>query len=291
MRKPVVAMLCVVVCLPVAAAEEGARLTPLGVVNTPAGELLRQLETSSLPIANQSLRPSPNVVLEGAEPAFIFPVVGSAGVFRTEAVLVNRRNQSQTIAAYYWPIGAGASNCNLSGRAYLMSASTKYLYTDFVNDLFQQSGTFGSVIIIGMNSSGSAADPNARIDGNARIWSLAAGGGTASQNFPSMSVQVPPGQQGAFGLRSDEFYRTNWGIFNYDSNTRTFDIVFDGLRGLSQISRDIPPCSLIQQAVPGGPYGGLEVVFVPRDGGGLFYAYGSSVDNVSSDAWSVPARK
>lgn len=290
MRKPVLAMLCLVVCLPIAAAEEGARLTPLGVVNTPAGELLRQLETSSLPIANQSLQPSPNVVLEGAEPAFIFPVVGSAGAFRTEGVLVNRRNQSQTIAAYYWPLGAGAANCNLSGRTYVMSAGTKYLYTDFVNDLFQQTGTFGSVIIIGVTSSG-AADTNARIDGNARIWSLASGGGTASQNFPSMSVQVPPGQQSAFGLRSDEFYRTNWGIFNYDSNTRTFDIAFDGFRGSSQISGDIPPCSLIQQAVPGGPYGGLEIIFAPRDGGGLFFGYGSSVDNMSSDAWSVPARK
>ena len=106
-----------------------------------------------------------------------------------------------------------------------------------------------------------------------------------------MSIQVPAGQQSAFGLRSDEFYRTNWGIFNYDTVTRTFDILFDGLRGSSQISRDIPPCSLVQQLVPGGPYGSLEIVFAPRDGGGLYFAYGSSVDNTSLDAWSVPARK
>src|SRR5258707_13139911 len=106
-----------------------------------------------------------------------------------------------------------------------------------------------------------------------------------------MSIAVPPGNQSAFGLRKDEFYRTNWGILNYDTTTRRFDIIFNGLRGFSSISVDIPPCSLIQQAVPGGPYGSFEIGFSPRDGGGLYYAYGSSVDNASSDAWSVPARK
>jgi len=283
MRKPVLAVLCLVLCLPIAASEEAARLRPAGIVSMSAGELLKQLEASHS-------RPSPNVVLEGAEPAFIFPVVGSAGVFRTEGVLVNRRNQSQQIAAFYWPLNGGAANCSIQGLAYTMNPSTKYFYSDLLQGVFGQSGSFGSVIIIG-TTTGGVADPNAQLDGNARIWAPAAGGGTASQNFPSMSVQVPPGQQSAFGLRADEFYRTNWGIFNYDSTTRTFDMVFDGLRGASQMSINIPPCSLIQQAVPGGPYGALEVVFSPRDGGGLFYAYGSSVDNASSDAWSVPARK
>jgi hypothetical protein len=171
-----------------------------------------------------------------------------------------------------------------------MQANTKYLYTDLVADLMDTTNSFGSMLIFGVTASDNA-DTNARIDGNARIWSLAAGGGTASQNFPSMSLQIPNGQQGAFGLRSDEFYRTNWGIFNYDSVSRTFDIIVDGLRGSAIITETIPACSLIQRLVGGGPYGGIELVFVPRDGGGLFYAYGSSVDNTSLDAWSVPARK
>jgi hypothetical protein len=106
-----------------------------------------------------------------------------------------------------------------------------------------------------------------------------------------MSLSVPAGTQSAFGLRSDEFYRTNWGILNYDTVARTFDIGFNGFRGTSQIAQSIPPCSLVQQLVPGGPYGSVELVFSPRDGRGLFYAYGSSVDNASQDAWSVPARK
>ena len=287
--KLMVAVLSLAVCASTAAAEEGPRLAAHGTIDTPLPVLMKQLEEGRSRQA-ADFKPSPDVVLEGAEPAFIFSVVGTAGAFRTEGVLVNRRSQAQTIAAYYWPIGAGASNCNLTGRAYVMNANTKYFFSDFVPDLFPGQSGFGSVIIIGVTSSGDA-DLNARIDGNARIWSLATGGGTASQNFPSMSVQVPAGQQSAFGLRSDEVYRTNWGIFNYHTVTRTFDILFDGLRGSSQISRDIPPCSLVQQLVPGGPYGSLEIVFAPRDGGGLYFAYGSSVDNTSLDAWSVPARK
>ena len=281
------AALCLAVTLSVVA-QEGPRVAFTDEATPSAVDLMAQLNGRRGGDGSPSLRPVPNVVLEGAEPAFIFPVVGSAGAFRTEGVIVNRRTTSQRVAAFYWPIGGGSANCNRSARVATLNAQTNYLYTDLVADIFSEAG-FGSVIIIGIDSAGNA-DSNARLDGNARIWSVAAGGGTASQNFPSMSVQVPAGAQSAFGLRSDEFYRTNWGIFNYDSLQRTFDLVFNGPRGQAQASVNIPPCSLIQQPVTGGPYGSLEILFSPRDGRGLFYAYGSSVDNVSSDAWSVPAR-
>jgi hypothetical protein len=289
MRRPVVALLCLAFALPLAA-DEIQGLTRLGVVNVSAAELMKQFEAAGREAAVRSLKPSPDVVLEGAEPAFIFPVVGTAGAFRTEGVLVNRRNQTQRFLAFYWPIGAGSSNCNIPPLAFNITSNTKVLLTDFVGELFSASG-FGSVIVLGVNSA-NQADVNAALDGNARIWSLASGGGTASQNFPSMSIQVPNGQQSAFGLRSDEFYRTNWGIFNYDTRDRIFDILFSGFRGSpTQITETIPACSLRQIPVVGGPYGSLEIVFSPRDGGGLFFAYGSSVDNTSFDAWSVPARK
>ena len=282
-------LLSAVIALPLFAADEGARPVFEGVVDVPMWQVLTSVPPDS-PARAVPLEPRPDVVLEGAEPAFIFAVVGTAGAFRTEGVLVNRRNQSQRIIAYYWPIGGGASNCSRSGVAYTLAPRTKYVFTDLVPDLFPGQSGFGSVIILGVTSS-NAADAAAAIDGNARIWSLAAGGGTASQNFPSMSVLVPDGQQSTFGLRADEFYRTNWGIFNYASMERTFDMVFDGTRGSNQVAVNIPPCSLVQQPVPGGPYGSLEILFAPRDGGGLFFAYGSSIDNTSSDAWSVPARK
>ena len=287
-RLLLLAVVCLAVVAPVSAQRviQGESLVATDV-NIPFSEQIeRVLHQSSITV----LKPTPNVVLEGAEPAFIFPVAGSASAFKTETVIVNRRNRSQRLNLYYLPLNGGAANCVKPGRALTLGANQMVLFTDFIPDVFQEGG-FGSVIVIGVDSFDNP-DTGALIDGNSRIWALANGGGTASQNFPSMSVQVPGGQQSAFGLRSDEFYRTNWGIFNYDSRTRTFDILFSGFRGTpQQIAKDIPACSLIQEAVPGGPYGSLEIVFAPRDGGGLFYAYGSTVDRTSTDSFSVPARK
>jgi hypothetical protein len=202
---------------------------------------------------------SPSVVLEGAESAFLFPVVGSAGAFRTEAVMVNRLNRSQRVLLFFFPLGAG--NCNIPAREFTMAAQANYLFTDFVLELFGIAG-FGSVVALAVDSAGNR-DLSALIDGNARIWSLAVGNsGTVSQNFPYATV------------------------------SRTFDIYFNGPRSpLMVVTREIPACSLIQQAVSGGPYGTLEILFVPRDGGGEYYAYGATVDNASSDSWSVPARQ
>ena len=286
MKTPVMCVLSLAVSLCALAGEETRKATVVGPVNVPFREMI-QKASARVAASSLSLKPSPNVVLEGAEANFIFAVVGSAGAFRTEAVIFNRLNRTQLVDLYYLPLGA--ANCNVGGTRLQLDPNTWYFYSDFVFDVFRQSG-FGSVVVFGVTSSG-ASDPTARIDGNARIWSLATGGGTASQNFPAMSIAVPAGDQSAFGLRKDEFFRTNWGIFNYDSSTRTFDIIFNGLRGFSSITVNIPPCTLVQQAVPGGPYGSFEIGFSPRDGGGLYYAYGSSVDNASTDAWSVPARK
>ncbi|HXG59728.1 MAG TPA: hypothetical protein VNL91_11960 [Thermoanaerobaculia bacterium] len=290
MRSSLLVVLCSTIIAAAAVADEGRKMVPLGVVRTPAPVLLQQLQEMGAREKAAALRPVADVVLEGAEAAFIFPVVGTAGAFRTEGVLYNRRNQQQTVVAYYLPIGGGAANCDRPGRAFVMDAGSWYVYTDLVPDLFPGTSGFGSMVVVGVTANGSA-DPNAAIDGNARIWSGSAETGTASQNFPSFSVAVPAGPQSAFGLRADEFYRTNWGIFNYDSVARTFDIVFNGTRGSGSIATEIPPCTLVQSAVTGGPYGSLEIGFIPRDGRGLFYAYGSSVDNRSLDAWSVPARK
>lgn len=286
MKTYVMCVLSLAVSLSALAGEKTRMAEVVGPVNVPFRTIIQQ-ESSRAAASSMSFKPSPNVVLEGAEANFIFAVVGSAGAFRTEAVIMNRLNRSQLVDAYYLPLGA--ANCNVGATRLRLDANTWYFYSDFVFDVFHQTG-FGSVVIFGVTSAGDS-DSTARIDGNARIWSLSSGGGTVSQNFPAMSIAVPAGDQSAFGLRKDEFYRTNWGIFNYAGSTRTFDIIFNGLRGFSSISVDIPPCSLIQQAVPGGPYGSFEIGFSPHDGGGLYYAYGSSVDNASSDAWSVPARK
>ena len=291
MRSRVLAVLSVFVCLPLLAAEVTVfRSTERPVVGVEVTFSQAMEQYAAARRAGGPLRPEANVVWEGAEPSFLFPVVGSAGAFRTETVLINRLNRTQRVALFYLPIGGGPSNCNRTGVEVTLGPTELLLFTDFVPDVFRESG-FGTVVAIAY--SGSNPDATARIDGNARIWGLAAGGGTASQNFPAMSlVGVPNGAQMTFGLRSDEAYRTNWGIFNYGSGPRIFDIRFAGFRSNPvSIVREIPPCSLSQERVPGGPWGSMIIEFSPRDGRGEFYGYGSSVDNVSGDSFSVPSRQ
>src|SRR5258708_4787404 len=194
-------------------AAEERKAEVVGRVSTPFLKALQSVSAQGTTSSMMSLKPTPNVVLEGAESAFIFPVAGSAGAFRTEAVLYNRLSRSQLVDVYFLPLGSG--NCNVGAVRLRLDANTWYFYSDFVFDVFGQA-TFGSVVAFGVTSSG-ANDSTARIDGNARIWSVDGGGGTTSQNFPAMSIAVPGGGQSAFGLRKDEFYRTNSGIFNYDS--------------------------------------------------------------------------
>lgn len=239
-------------------------------------------------------RIEPNVVLEGSEAGFVFPIAGSGGgangtFFRSEAIVVNNRGIAQNVAFFFFPLGGGSSNCTRPSVTKRLEANTWYLYTDLVQDVFNTSG-FGAVIALGVTSNGSP-DSNAQIDGNARIWTPQPGtSGTTSQNFPSMSLQMPGGAQWTFGLRSDEFYRSNWGIFNYGLVARTFDISVNGLRGSTSFTTTIDACSLVQSGVPGGPFGSFMLTATPRDGGGAFFAYGSSVDNVTGDAWSVTGR-
>ena len=237
---------------------------------------------------------APNVVLEGSESGFVIPIAGSGGgangtFFRSEGIVMNNRSIAQNVAFFFFPLGGGAANCTRPSVTKRLEANTWYLYTDLVHDIFGVNG-FGAVIALGVNGSGNP-DSAAMIDGNSRIWTPQPGtSGTTSQNFPSMSLQMPGGAQWTFGLRSDEFYRSNWGIFNYDTAARTFDVTVDGFRGQTSFSTTIDACSLVQSGIGGGPYGSFLLTVNPRDGRGMFFSYGSSVDNVTGDAWSVTGR-
>jgi hypothetical protein len=236
----------------------------------------------------------PQVVLEGSEDGFVLPIVGSTPggggtFFRSETVIVNRKSTSQLVGIYYFPIGGGAANCTRPAKSLRMDGRTWYFWSDFVSDYLGTSG-LGAVIVIGLTSGGQI-DTSAAIDGNSRIWTPEPGtNGTASQNFPSVSLQMPAGAQSSFGLRSDEFYRSNYGIFNYDTVARTFDITANGLRGQSTFSTTVDACSAILTGLPGGPYGSYELVIAARDGRASYFSFGSSVDNSTGDSWSVIGR-
>jgi hypothetical protein len=293
MKKLGFLVLSVCFAAPLFAAEmRYAKPTALPDLNVSFADLMRDRLDHDRQLGSPRLHPE--VVLEGSESGFVLPIVGSTPAsgglfFRSETVLVNRRATSQTVGIYYFPIGGGSANCTRPARTISMDAQTWYAWGDFVNDFLQTSG-LGAVIVVGLTSSGQL-DDFAQIDGNSRIWTPEPGtSGTTSQNFPSVSLMMPPGAQSSFGLRSDEFYRSNYGIFNYDTTSRTFDIAANGLRGHTSFSVTVDACSAILAGVPGGPYGGYELIVAARDGRALYFSFGSSVDNATGDSWSVIGR-
>ena len=264
----------------------GSGATIVGYGTTTFAEMARRAHAAHAADRNGI---SSNAAFERSEINLVFPVAGKAGAFSTEIVLVNRVPRAQLIDVYYLPAGKGVENCNLLPVRIRLEADTANFFTDFIGEVFKTDG-FGSLILYSVRSEG-GPDFTAAIDGNARIWSPAPGGGTASQTFSATTLDAASGTNSAFGLRSDESFRTNWGIFNADTRDQTFLLTFDGPRASSRRTVTIPACSMIQDVVGGGPYGPLVIGFSRSDSGGNFYSFASSVDNTSTDAWNVPGRK
>lgn len=256
-------------------------------------------ELQPLPISFASLRDaathsakiSPAVESGFTDVGFLFPVAGSVQAggglfFRTEVTLNNTLARQQTIGVFWLPAN-GQPNCQLPGFSFVMAPMTFYFWPDFIGQALNTSG-LGAIVIFALTPSGDDIDPNARITGFSRIWTFIPGSaGTVSQSFAGQGINVTPGPQTAVGLRQDAGYRLNIGIFNYDNATRTFDVVIGGLSGSVTSSATVAPCNVILPAAPPGNFGALRLRVEPRDSRPFWYAFGSTVDNLSGDNWSA----
>jgi len=255
-----------------------------GVDGTSFAETLR---------APKSGRIAPNVAHDESDNSLIFPLAGNAPgangtFFRSEATLVNNLNRQQKVRVWFFPLG-GNSCSGVPIKDLTLNPFAWYVWSDFVAQVFNLNG-LGSIGLIAIDSIGNV-DPTARVDMALRIYTPAFGGGSASQTFQGVGLSDFGGNQTAFGLRHDSAFRTNYGIFNYLGNTRTFDISFVGLGNTSASSvLTVGPCSVGFTGIPNLNYGSVLMDIQPRDTQGGWYGFASSVDNVSGDSWSVSAR-
>ena len=154
-----------------------------------------------------------------------------------------------------------------------------------------QSNVLGSVIIIPYT--GTAIDGASAIDGFSRIYTKQPGSnGTVSQPFeavdPDTFSAVLKDEAVSLGLRQDADFRTNFGIVNVDSLQRTYNVTFVGEKLTTNLTMTLPPFGMIQQAIPAGDYGALQIVFQVTDAGQDFVSwigYGSSTDAITGDGW------
>jgi hypothetical protein len=212
--------------------------------------------------------------------------------FRSEITISNLRDQAQRIELRWLP-QAGAPPAD---PVFVnLSSGDSRRSEDFVQDVLHTTG-LGSIIAAGVLEDGSP-DPSARLHATSRIWTPQPGtSGTTSQSLPTIPLAPLGGDSAAiFGLRKTDQYRVNVGLVNFDAqHEQTFDVEIPSTRlsippesyevrvlplSMQQISLNTPWQPLLYQVE-------VSNTTPPATRSNRWATYGSSIDNVTGDAWS-----
>ena len=236
------------------------------------------------------------IVPQTAVPRILIPIAGDApganGThFRSDIQVLNFRDQDQRVA-FRWYAQAG-SGVPVSTRVIVIGARRFISSVNFVNSILNHTGV-GSIDIIGVDAQGNF-DPNALLHATSRIWTPQPNNqeGTQSQTFPSIVFGSNAGQRKTiFGLRRSDEIRMNVGISNPSDSEQRFRItVITQFLDPQVVEVTLPPLSMFQ----GRMEGDADVTQILIDnitGAGAsttWQAWGSSIDNISGDAWSQMA--
>jgi hypothetical protein len=247
--------------------------------------------------ASRPIRPNAGITTSASN-WILIPAAGnlqgnSGTYFRSDVMIGNYRNAAQRVEARFIPAGQSG----FSGPLVVLTipANQSISYRDMVGTVFNRTG-LGSIELQTVDS-GNNFDLNGRIDAFSRIWTPQPDStrGSVSQNFGSMDLFQIVGNADAFslGLRQDSQFRTNVGILNLDfSNAHTWTVQVLGTQGSTSFNITVPAFSLIQQSIPAGTYGDIEVVFIPPSSFGIldaWMAYATTNDNGTGDGWVSPA--
>lgn len=239
---------------------------------------------------------SNNLVIPiGGTPQLLIPAAGSiqganGTFFRSDIALVNYTTHEQRVQLRWLP--QGVTGNGIPVREITIPALSGIVSEDFASSVMAQTG-LGAILITGVTAEG-FGDSTARLYATSRIWSNQPGvsNGTVSQSFPSIpTTSISSVRLSLIGLRRDERYRLNVGVVNLDpANPQTFQITAGGSSTAAEVTTvTVPPLSMVQTSLVGGPLPNLQVIVQnasPPVQTSTWIAYGSSVDNVTGDAWS-----
>ena len=264
----------------------------------PAGLLSALLISSSAIAAGSIPRPDAIETVAGSA-SLVIPaagnVQGGGGThFRTDVTIVNHAPGSARVAVTWIERDVRST----AEPVYIdIPPRTVRVFDDFVGDVLGRTG-LGSLLIETVDSAG-APLATGSIDAFARIWTFQPGTeGTVSQPMYALPEEglrsdiTRPAY--ILGMKQSERFRANLGIVNLDrtvAQSYTVDVV--GTLGSDSFRVDLAPFSMKQVAVPGGALGDFYIVVTPVTnlinpfGESSFTAYGSTVDNLTGDAWSV----
>ena len=226
-------------------------------------------------------------------PQLLIPAAGSTPgangtFFRSDITLGNFADHDQIVRLQWLPQGVTSTfstTIMLRARSGLRSA-------DFVKEQLGRSG-LGAIVVTGVTSTGDL-DPTAALYASSRIWSpQAATGGTTSQSLPAIptsAINTPDAAIFSLGGQNGS-YRANIGFVNLDpNNEQTLSIIFPLSPLPFAFPVTVPPMSVQQVGLGSSGFFGLEFLIVNSTAAATrsnsWIAYGSTIDNITGDAWS-----
>lgn len=232
----------------------------------------------------------------GATFQVLVPAAGStAGVngtfFRSDISILNLAAHDQTVLLQWLP-QPGLTHPN--PVILQMKAATGIRSADFVHDYLNQAGLGAILITAALNPDGTGIDQTGRLFVSSRIWTPQPGTtGTTSQDLPAIPAAAMDTQQiGAIfsmgGADDPSAYRTNVGVVNVDpANTQTF-LIIPIAQNAGPITITLPPMTMQQLSL--GTVAPTEQIQIQNVTAAatrttFWTAYGSTINNVTGDAW------
>ena len=237
----------------------------------------------------------------GASNYVLIPAAGSTPgangtFFRSDISIVNLADHLQNIHVEWLPqLGGSYREITL-----IIPARSGIRSGDFVRDYLNVTGV-GSIVLTAMTSPiGNplpTTDPTGRLFVSSRIWTPQPGtNGTTSQSLPAIPVATinnsAVGIYSMTGVDDPASYRTNIGVVNLDSvNPQTFAVVWGPPLGApvqTGTAFTLPPRTMAQVAAVAACCTNPIMVtnITPLETrSGQWTAYGSTINNVTGDAW------
>ncbi len=233
----------------------------------------------------------------GSAPQIVIPAAGATPgangtFFRSDINLINYANREQRVRLRWLP--EGTSGASIPVREVTLSPLSGIQSEDFVTTVMQQTG-LGAILISAVDAEG-ALDATARLYATSRIWTPQPGtAGTTSQTFPTVPTSILSGARlSLIGLKRDDRYRLNVGVVNLDAtNTQTYRVILAGTNPTLApeiVTVTVPPLSMEQIPLNGPSHASVQLAVTNESApvnSPLWLAYGSSVDNVTGDSWSM----
>jgi len=261
--------------------------------HTRVAPLLLLLALSIPAFADSRLTTNNVVTTRGGAPQLLIPAAGhvqgaNGTLFRSEINVINYTSRTQRVQLRWLPQGGGPEA--FTPVIVSINPLSGIGAEDFTAAVMNIPNGLGAILVTGFTA-GDTYDSAARLYATDRIWTNQPGSaGTVSQTFDVLltsDINNSTGSVSILGLRRDDQFRLNIGLVNLSQTPQVFAVATSA-QDMQTVT--VPAMSSQQFAMGGAATPNVQVVVSNATSSGRstqWVAYGSSVDNITGDSWSM----